>query len=216
MNRLCRVGRLGTVRFAKGRVGLPTRPRHVDGPQEACDNASIDGDGGWSRGYDGADRYTWRSTLACRGVCCSRNVTWQSIGNAEMDIDFWEEVERSRRMTPEQRFRGTLDMIDLVHELRMAGIRHDLPARTIPKCLRFFANGWKLPRIWARFDESRASASPCAGEPGVRGKAFPAIAADGSGALAREPFVMPLRFARPPLHFSRFRTSFHGPHRTRR
>ena len=31
-------------------------------------------------------------------------------------------------MTPEQRFRGTLDMIDLVHELRMAGIRHDLPS----------------------------------------------------------------------------------------
>jgi hypothetical protein len=44
-----------------------------------------------------------------------------------MDVDFWEEVERSRRMTPEQRFRGTLDMIDLVHELRMAGIRRDLP-----------------------------------------------------------------------------------------
>jgi len=42
-----------------------------------------------------------------------------------MDVDFWEEVERSRRMTPEQRFRGTLDMIDLVQELRMAGIRHD-------------------------------------------------------------------------------------------
>ncbi len=55
-------------------------------------------------------------------------VTWSSIGKAEMDVDFWEEVERSRRMTPEQRFRGTLDMIDLVHELRMAGIRHDLPS----------------------------------------------------------------------------------------
>ena len=62
-----------------------------------------------------------------------------------MDIDFWEEVERSRRMTPEQRFRGTLDMIDLVHELRMAGIRHDLPgADEIPKRLRFFANGSEI------------------------------------------------------------------------
>ena len=45
-----------------------------------------------------------------------------------MDVDFWEEVERSRRMTPEQRFRGTLDMIDLVQELRMAGIRRDFPS----------------------------------------------------------------------------------------
>lgn len=54
-------------------------------------------------------------------------VTWSSMGKAEMDVDFWEEVERSRWMTPEQRFRGTLDMIDLVHEPRMAGIRNDLP-----------------------------------------------------------------------------------------
>ncbi len=54
-------------------------------------------------------------------------VTWSSIGKAEMDVDFWEDVERSRRMTPEQRFQGTLEMIDLVHEFRMAGIRHDLP-----------------------------------------------------------------------------------------
>ena len=44
-----------------------------------------------------------------------------------MDDSFWEEVERSRRMTPEQRFLGTLDMIDLVHELRVAGIRRDFP-----------------------------------------------------------------------------------------
>ncbi len=44
-----------------------------------------------------------------------------------MDDSFWEEIERSRRMTPEQRFRGTLEMIDLVHELRMAGIRRDFP-----------------------------------------------------------------------------------------
>ena len=39
-----------------------------------------------------------------------------------------EQIAVFRRMTPEQRFRGTLDMIDLVHELRMAGIRHDLPS----------------------------------------------------------------------------------------
>jgi hypothetical protein len=44
-----------------------------------------------------------------------------------MDDSFWEEIERSRRMTPEQRFQGTLEMIDLVHELRMAGIRRDFP-----------------------------------------------------------------------------------------
>ena len=44
-----------------------------------------------------------------------------------MDRDFWEEVERSRRMTPEQRFRSTLELIDLVQEFRMAGIRRDFP-----------------------------------------------------------------------------------------
>ncbi len=44
-----------------------------------------------------------------------------------MDADFWEEVKRSRRMTPEQRFQATMEMIDLVHEFRMAGIRRDYP-----------------------------------------------------------------------------------------
>ena len=73
-----------------------------------------------------------------------------------MDVDFWEEVERSRRMTPEQRFRGTLDMIDLVHEIRMAGIRHDLPGADDSEVFAVLhANGWKVPRIWARFDEMR-------------------------------------------------------------
>ncbi len=44
-----------------------------------------------------------------------------------MDADFWEEVERSRRMTPEQRLHLTAELSDLVHELRMAGIRRDYP-----------------------------------------------------------------------------------------
>jgi hypothetical protein len=44
-----------------------------------------------------------------------------------MDDSFWEEVERSKRMTPEQRFQTTLDLIDLVHQFRVAGIRRDFP-----------------------------------------------------------------------------------------
>jgi hypothetical protein len=47
-----------------------------------------------------------------------------------MDADFWEEVERSRRMTPEQRFLCTLELSDLVYEFRVAGIRHDFPDAT--------------------------------------------------------------------------------------
>jgi hypothetical protein len=47
-----------------------------------------------------------------------------------MDADFLEEVERSRRMTPEQRLQSTLDFIDLVYEFRVAGIRRDFPNAT--------------------------------------------------------------------------------------
>ena len=43
------------------------------------------------------------------------------------DESFWEEVERARKMTPEQRFMSMLDMIDVVRELRIAGIKHDFP-----------------------------------------------------------------------------------------
>ena len=57
-----------------------------------------------------------------------------------MDADFWDEVERSRRMTPEQRFRGTLEMIDLVHELRMAGIRRDFPKAKNAELLALLRN----------------------------------------------------------------------------
>ena len=39
-------------------------------------------------------------------------------------------------MTPEQRLRGTLDMIDLVHELRIAGIRRDFPNADHAEVLR--------------------------------------------------------------------------------
>jgi hypothetical protein len=44
-----------------------------------------------------------------------------------MDESFWEEIERSRELTPEQRFLGTLDLINLTYGLNMAGIRHQFP-----------------------------------------------------------------------------------------
>ena len=44
-----------------------------------------------------------------------------------VDDSFWEEVERSRRMTEQQRFRGTLEMIDLSRGLNISGIRHRHP-----------------------------------------------------------------------------------------
>ncbi len=94
--------------------------RRRDAEEEAPGKAE-EGQGQDEAGGPGAD--------PAEGVHC-RAGGGQEVaeGEAEMDVDFWEEVERSRRMTPEQRFRGTLDMIDLVHELRMAGIRHDLPS----------------------------------------------------------------------------------------
>ena len=44
-----------------------------------------------------------------------------------MDASFWEEVERSRRMTLQQRFLGTLEMIDMTRRLNVDGIRHQFP-----------------------------------------------------------------------------------------
>jgi hypothetical protein len=47
--------------------------------------------------------------------------------DSPMDDSFWEEIERSRKLTPEQRFKGTLDLIDLVYEINVAGIRDRFP-----------------------------------------------------------------------------------------
>jgi hypothetical protein len=44
-----------------------------------------------------------------------------------MDDSFWEEVERSRRLTPEQRFVRTLHLIDREHEIEVARIRQEFP-----------------------------------------------------------------------------------------
>jgi hypothetical protein len=44
-----------------------------------------------------------------------------------MDADYKRRVERSRQMTPEERFYGTLEMIDLSRELMRAGIRMQVP-----------------------------------------------------------------------------------------
>ena len=47
-----------------------------------------------------------------------------------MHSTFWEEVERSRRLTEEQRSLETLSLIDRVRELNLAGIRMQFPAAT--------------------------------------------------------------------------------------
>jgi hypothetical protein len=43
------------------------------------------------------------------------------------DPSYWHRVERSKQMTAEQRFYGTLEMIDLSWELMTAGIRMQFP-----------------------------------------------------------------------------------------
>jgi len=44
-----------------------------------------------------------------------------------MDASYNDRVERSQRMSPEERFYGTLEMIDLSRELMLAGIRMQFP-----------------------------------------------------------------------------------------
>ena len=68
----CRVSYLGGNRKTARRAHALWLARSAV-PQEARHNASIDGEGLWIGGYDGADGYTWRSTLPRRGACCSRH-----------------------------------------------------------------------------------------------------------------------------------------------
>lgn len=44
-----------------------------------------------------------------------------------MDPSYNDRVERSQRMSLEERFYGTLEMIDLSRELMLAGIRMQFP-----------------------------------------------------------------------------------------
>lgn len=44
-----------------------------------------------------------------------------------MDTSYNDRVERSQRMTLEERFYGTLEMIDLSRDLMLAGIRMQFP-----------------------------------------------------------------------------------------
>lgn len=63
-----------------------------------------------------------------------------------MDATFWEEVERSRQMTPEQRFMATLDLIDLVRELNLAGIRSQFPGADEDRVDEIFMERRQLAR----------------------------------------------------------------------
>ena len=49
------------------------------------------------------------------------------MGNCSMHASFWEEVERSRELTEQQRARDTLELIDMVRHMNLAGIRMQFP-----------------------------------------------------------------------------------------
>jgi hypothetical protein len=63
-----------------------------------------------------------------------------------MDESFWEEVERSRRLTPQQRFLGTFAISDLARKLVMAGIRRQFPDADEQRVLEIFADRCRLAR----------------------------------------------------------------------
>ena len=44
-----------------------------------------------------------------------------------MDEFFWEHVEISKTLSPQERILGTLDMINLTRSLMVAGIRNQFP-----------------------------------------------------------------------------------------
>jgi hypothetical protein len=47
-----------------------------------------------------------------------------------MDAAFWQQVERARRMTADQRFREGLALFDRALQLMNDGIRHQFPQAT--------------------------------------------------------------------------------------
>jgi hypothetical protein len=56
-----------------------------------------------------------------------------------MHESFWEEVERSRQLTEHQRSQDTLELIDRVRELNLAGIRMQFPNATEEEVDRIYA-----------------------------------------------------------------------------
>lgn len=44
-----------------------------------------------------------------------------------MDESFWEEIERAKSLSPEQKFLATFDLFLISRELAAAGIRQELP-----------------------------------------------------------------------------------------
>jgi hypothetical protein len=67
-----------------------------------------------------------------------------------MDASFWEHVELSKQMTPEQRFMGTLEMIDFVRSINVAGIRSQFPNASEEEVKRKLADRYRIAR---RLDE---------------------------------------------------------------
>ncbi len=44
-----------------------------------------------------------------------------------MDASFWEEVKSAKKMNPEQKFLGTIDLFELCRGLVLSGIRNQFP-----------------------------------------------------------------------------------------
>jgi hypothetical protein len=55
-----------------------------------------------------------------------------------MHASFWEEIDRSRALTEEQRARDTLELIEMTREMNLAGIRMQFPDATDEDVRRIF------------------------------------------------------------------------------
>lgn len=50
--------------------------------------------------------------------------------NTQMDADFWRDVERAKRLTPQERVREGCSLSDRSFHIMLDGIRHQFPGAT--------------------------------------------------------------------------------------
>jgi hypothetical protein len=50
--------------------------------------------------------------------------------NTQMDADFWRDVERARRMTPQERIAESCSLSDRSFRIMLDGVRHQFPQAT--------------------------------------------------------------------------------------
>jgi hypothetical protein len=63
-----------------------------------------------------------------------------------MDTDFWEEVERAKKLTPEQKFLGTMTLFEILRELMVAGIRTQHPDADEVEVQQHLVNRYQFAR----------------------------------------------------------------------